>query len=608
MVFARAKRFLLGEPLTAQQDIVESIRKRKAVAILSSDALSSVAYATDAMLAVLVTFSASALMWSIPIAIGIALLLAILVSSYHRVIDAYPTGGGAYAIAKENIGIPAGLVAAAALLIDYVLTVSVSTASGIENLGAAFPVLCEHKELCGALLISALTFVNLRGVRNSYAVFALPTYFFVLSVLALIGVSAWRLSRGEVMQVPPTLSPAFQAVPLILVLRAFASGCSALTGIEAISNNVRVFRSPSVRNAKVTLTWMAVLLAFLFLGVTVLARMYGIVPTQGETIISLLGRAVFGNSIFYYVLQIATALILVVAANTSYSRFPMLASWLAKDRFLPRQMASLGDRLVFSNGIAGLSFASIVLLVLFKGETIHLIPLYAVGVFLSFSLSQVGMIIHHLKGRKPGWQRSLVINSVGACTTGIVLINIAVSKFTHGAWGVILAIPLMALMFRSIHRHYLATGRQLTVVGQQPWAQPQAVKHTVIIPISGIHRGVLAALRYAVSISGDVRACYVETNPAVTATLKAEWEKWARNIPFVVLKSRYRSVLQPLLEYVDDIKETTHDDMVTVLIPEFVTTRWWHRILHNQTAIFLRTALAYREGVVVTSVRYHLKQ
>lgn len=606
-IFTRLKRVLLGEPLSNQMVLHEKISKWKALAVLSSDALSSVAYATEEILIPLAAFSAAAVTWSIPIAIGIGLLLTILTISYRQTIDAYPNGGGAYIVAKENLGTYAGLVAGASLLIDYVLTVAVSVASGVENLSSAFPFLHEHRELVGALIIFLIMVFNLRGVRESASIFAIPTYLFIFSFIAMIGVGAWRLSTGVTSPVAPVFHQTYAAVPLFLILRAFASGCSALTGVEAISNGIPLFRTPGQRNAKITLVWMSVILGSLFLSITFLAHAYGIVPQEGETAVSLLSHAIFGNSAFYYVIQGSTALILVLAANTSYADFPRLSSLLAKDRYLPRQLASVGDRLVFSNGILGLSLSAILLLVLFQGETHLLIPLYAVGVFLSFTLSQGGMVLHHLREREEGWVRSLIFNLAGALTTFVVLVVIAMTKFLLGAWMVILFIPVLVLVFTRIHEHYLAVGRELSLLNEQPPGKLEPVKHTVIVPISGIHRGVIGALRYALSISDDVRACYVEIDAATTERMQVEWKKWAHEIPFVVLKSPYRSVITPLLEYIDDVEATTHGDMITVIIPEFVTSKWRYQILHNQTALLIRTALLFKRGKVVTSVRYHLR-
>lgn len=603
----KLKRLLLGEPLTTQMMHEERIPKWKALAVLSSDALSSVAYATEEILIPLAAFMAAAVAWSMPIAFSIGVLLTILTISYRQTIDAYPNGGGAYIVAKENLGTYAGLTAGAALLIDYVLTVAVSVAAGVENIASAVPFLREHREAVGILVIFVIMILNLRGLRESASIFALPTYLFIASIFVMLLTGGFRILTGEHTQVAPVIHEIYPAIPLILALRAFSSGCSALTGVEAISNGIPIFRDPPQRNAKITMAWMSLILGGFFLGITLLAHVYGIVPHDAETAVSLLARSVFGGTAMYYVVIASTAMILFLAANTSYAGFPRLASLLAKDRYLPRQLTSLGDRLVFSNGIIGLSIAAMTLILLFGGDTHHLIPLYAVGVFLSFTLSQTGMVLHHLRERGNHWRKSLVISGLGAITTLVVLMVIASTKFLAGAWMVVLFIPLLVFMFTRIHRHYVSVGRQLTLSVKE--LQPRhftPLKHTVIVPISGIHRGVIDALRYATSISGDVRACYVDLDPVSTERMQNEWRHWANEIPLVILKSPYRSVIDPLLKYIDDLGHSTSNEMVTIVIPEFVTAHWWHQFLHNQTALLIRTALLFRRGKVVTSVRYHL--
>jgi amino acid transporter len=606
-IFTKLKRIFLGEPLTNQMASHQRIPKWKALAVLSSDALSSVAYATEEILIPLAAFGMAAISWSIPIALAICSLLVIVTISYRQTIDAYPGGGGAYIVAKENLGIYAGLVAGGSLLIDYVLTVAVSIASGVENISSAFPLLLPHKELIAAVIIVIIMLFNLRGIRESASIFAIPTYLFIFSFVVMIGMGIWKVITGSAVPVVAITNEAYTAVPLFLILRAFASGCSALTGVEAISNGIPVFQEPSQKNAKTTMILMSAILGSLFLSITLLSRVYGIVPREGETTVSLLSHAVFGDGFFYYLTQASTALILILAANTSYADFPRLSSLLAKDRFLPRQLASLGDRLVFSNGIIGLSLSAILLIVVFRGDTHQLIPLYAVGVFLSFTLSQSGMVLHHLREREKNWVRSLCFNLLGAITTFVVFLVIASTKFMNGAWMVVVLIPILVFIFNLIHNHYLAVGRELSLIGKMAPEKLEPIKHTVIVPISGIHRGVIDALRYALSISDDVRACYVEIDSATTDRVQSEWKKWAREIPFVVLKSPYRSVISPLLEYLDDIEQTSHRDVITVIIPEFVTVKWWHQVLHNHTAFLIRAALLLKRGKVVTSVRYYLK-
>ncbi|MGH7432002.1 MAG: APC family permease, partial [Candidatus Methylomirabilales bacterium] len=490
------KRFLIGEPKATAQAPHERLSNPVALAVLSSDALSSVAYATEEILLVLVLAGAAALAWTSAIAAAIALLYVIVTMSYRQTIQAYPTGGGAYTVSKENLGIPAGLVAGSALLIDYVLTVSVSVAAGVAAITSAFPDLYEDRVVLGVATVAAIAVVNLRGVRESGRLFAVPTYLFIVSFLGLIVVGMARVLYGEAPMAPPPAPPpgapeaAVAAVTSLLILRAFSSGCVALTGVEAISNGVLVFRKPEAENAKQTMAWMAAIMLTFFIGITFLARQYEVLPREGETVVSQLARTVVGTGPFYYVIQGTTALILLLAANTSFADFPRLSSLLAADRFLPRQFVNRGDRLVFSNGIIILALLASLLLVLFGGDTHALIPLYAVGVFISFTLSQAGMVRHHLHLREPGWRRGALINGTGALTTGIVLTVIAGTKFMHGAWMVVITIPLMVGMFAAIHRHYRQVGEQLRI---KHFAVPDKVTHAVLLLVSDVHMGILNA-------------------------------------------------------------------------------------------------------------------
>jgi len=600
----KLKRFLVGDPLSTEQLHHERIPKWKALAVLSSDALSSVAYATEEVLIPLALFATSAVAWSMPIALCIAALLFVVTMSYRQTIEAYPGGGGAYTVARENLGVNAGLVAGAALLIDYVLTVAVSVSAGVENIASAFPSLLPYKLVLDVLIIVLITLFNLRGVRESATVFAYPTYLFIASFVIMIVTGVVRVATGDIPDTAPIIHESYPVVPMFLLLRAFSSGCTALTGVEAISNGIPIFREPSQRNAKITMAWMSFILGGLFLSMTLLAHLFHVVPKHGETAVSLVARQVFGDNFFYYVVQVSTTLILVLAANTSYADFPRLSSLLAKDRFLPRQLASLGDRLVFSNGIAGLSLAAIFLVLVFGGDTHHLIPLYAVGVFLSFTISQTGMIVHHLKLREPHWKKSLVFNGLGAITTFVVLMVFGATKFMAGAWMVIVMIPMFVFLFRQINRHYLHTASRLIRPKGVAVIQAHRLEHTAIVPVSGVHQGVIDALSYGLSIAEDVRAVYVELSSEATANLKKEWAETASQVPLIVLKSPFRSVIAPVMDYIDKVKSEMVDDVITVIIPEFVTSRWYHQFLHNQTAIILNFALRGRRDVIVTSVRY----
>lgn len=597
------KRFFLGTPIKTAHAIHERVSKVTGLAVFSSDALSSVAYATEEILLVLVAIGAAALQYSIPISIAIVLLLTIVAISYRQTIHAYPSGGGAYIVAKDNLGSYPGLVAAAALLIDYVLTVAVSIAAGVAAITSAIPVLYPHREALGLVFILLVSVANLRGVKESGKVFAGPTYFFIAMMFLLIVVGAVRLVLHGAPP-PPVISAGTGAVSLFLVLRAFASGCTAMTGVEAVSNGVPAFKPPEAKNAAITLSWMAAILVTLFLGITVLGHVFGTLPGQ-ETVVSQIGRAVFGSSILYYLLQASTAAILVLAANTSYADFPRLGSLLARDGYVPRQFSNRGDRLVFSNGILILGLLAGLLIVIFEGETHRLIPLYAVGVFLSFTLSQAGMVKHWLKLRGRSWRRSAIVNGIGAISTGVVLIVVAATKFLLGAWVVILLLPLIVLGFIVIHRHYATIAKQLSLEGVNP-RDIRPRHNTVIILISGIHRPVISALQYAKSLSNDVTAVYVNIDDATTERIKSKWKEWSGGVPLKVLESPYRSITGPLLDYIEKADEERHDDIVTIVLPEFVTARWWHHFLHNQTALLIKGAMLFRKNKVVVSVPFHL--
>jgi amino acid transporter len=612
---------LLGSPLPTAEEAEQRLTKVKALAVFSSDALSSVAYATEEILLVLVLAGTVALGLSLPIALAIAVLLGIVATSYYQTIHGYPSGGGAYIVAYDNLGTWPGLTAAAALLIDYVLTVAVSTTAGVAAMTSALPVLLPFRvELC-LLAILLITWANLRGVKESGTIFAIPTYSFVLIALALVVVGFIRLATGTLGIAPEQAAPipqeGVQALTLFLLLRAFASGCTALTGVEAISNGIPAFRKPEAKNAGRTLIAMAVLLAAMFLGITFLARSLAIVPSEHETVVSQIGRQVFGTGPLYFALQAATALILVLAANTSFADFPRLSAILARDRFLPRQLTNLGDRLVFANGIVTLAVLASVLVIVFGGQTHRLIPLYAVGVFLSFTLSQVGMVRHWHKLGGLNWRWKAAINGLGATATAVVLLVIVITKFIHGAWVVILLIPAFVWMFHTIHRHYVSVAQQLSLEGLKPdkWTGLASRKRMkVLVLISGVHRGTLAALRFARSLSKDVTAVIVDVEPRVTDRVREKWPTWGQAVPLVVLDSPYRSTIGPLLDYLDEVdrKEPERGPAVVVL-PEFVPARWWHELLHNQTARLLKRTLIYRRGKthkdrVIIDVPYHLQR
>jgi amino acid transporter len=600
------KRFVVGEPIPSHLAHHERLSRVTGLAVLSSDPLSSVAYATEEILRVLILVNVSALAFASPIAVIIASILAIVVFSYRQTIHAYPSGGGAYIVARENLGELPALIAASALLIDYILTVAVSIAAGVAALTSAFPQWVDQRVVMALAFVFILTLGNLRGIRESGNIFAAPTYFFILSLLSLIAVGAWR-SLTETVQLDDPAAPMAslgQPLTLFLLLRAFSNGCTAMTGVEAVSNGVPAFRPPEARNAASTMMIMAVLSITMFLGITLLAQTYGILPSEQETVVSQLARGVFGGrGLPYYLVQAATMLILVLAANTAYADFPRLASILARDRYLPRQFMNQGDRLAFSNGILGLSAFAALLLVLFAGDTHALIPLYMIGVFLSFTLSQGGMVMHWRKLRGPGWRTSAAISGVGALVTGVVLMVVAVTKAHEGAWIIMLLIPILVILFRVTKAHYSAVASQLTLTDWQP---EERHNNRVIVPISGVQRAVVSALDYARTLSSDVRAVYIDVDPAVTTQIRNDWDKWGRDVPLVVLTSPFRSLMEPLLEYIEQLESEHPDDYVTVVLPEFVPARWWHHLFHNQRALLIKGALLFKPNTIVTSVPFHL--
>ena len=671
------KRLLVGRALRTEQAVHERLTKKTALAVFSSDALSSTAYATEEILLVLAVAAAftngASFSYVVPVSVGIAVLLGIVATSYRQTIHAYPSGGGAYIVAKENLGTTPGLIAGASLLVDYVLTVSVSIAAGVAAItsaaqGTHYAWLTDHKVILCLIFIAFIAIANLRGVRESGALFATPTYVFVVSFLFMIGFGFFHyFTYGGAAPVPTAedLKTAegykLQPLTLFLLLGAFSNGCAALTGIEAISNGIQAFKKPEAKNAATTLVWMALLLTTMFLGTSVMAYLYHVHPKESETVISQFARIMFTGPFgwFYYVVQAATAAILVLAANTAFADFPRLSSLLARDRFLPRQFANRGDRLVFSNGIIILGIFSGVLVIAFGGDTSRLIPLYAVGVFLSFTLSQSGMVVHWLRERRKlreqrkaaearpeqtaiepeawkqngvqpladmelaneeihrsyfvtdevtapaNWKKSLLINATGAVATFVVLCVFIATKFIHGAWIVVVVIPLLVLLFRAIHKHYVMVAKQLSTDGLAPL---RPMKHTVIVPISGIHRGVVCALQYAQSIASDrVQAVYVDFEEEATASLKDKWERWGAGIQLVVLPSPYRELTRPLVKHIHRLARENSNDMITVVLPEFIPAKWWQHILHNQSSLLLKGSLLFKRGVIVTSVPYHLE-
>ena len=638
----RLRAALIGTPIPTEQAMHERIGRFKALAILSSDALSSVAYGTEASLAVLVAAGAASLGYNLALGAVVVVLLAIVASSYRQTIFHYPNGGGSYVVAKENLNVHFGLVAAAALLIDYVLTVSVSVSAGVDALTSAFPGLAPSAVALGVTLIILMVLVNLRGVRESGAIFAAPTYLFVASFLVMLGLGlAHALTHGGLLQAVPAAPsniPLTAHLSVFLLLTAFASGCSAMTGTEAISNSVPIFQAPQSRNAARTLTTMAALLGVMYGGTTFLAWRFGITPQMNSTptLISQMASLFFTGWLgwFYYVFQFATMLILVLAANTSFAGFPRLSSILARDDYLPHLFTSQGDRLAFSAGIMVLGVLAAVLLVVFNGNTDALINLYSLGVFTAFTLSQSGMVRRWRRTREPGWQRGLAINALGAVATGIVTVVIAVSKFDRGAWVVVVLVPLIYLLFWAIQRHY---ARVRLEVSRVPVRRPEtAARHLVVVPIAGINNLAKRGLAYARSLSPYVLAVYVSTTPEEAAQVRTDWEHLVHDEGFLVtgppaepvdeedaaeggiktcvgpisgpelvlIDSPYRELTTPVIHFIDKLQRSAPDDLITVVLPEFVISNLWEAILHNQTALRLKLALWRRSQIVTANVPY----
>jgi amino acid transporter len=602
------KRLIVGAPIPSHLAHHERFSRVTGLAVLSSDPLSSVAYATEEILRVLTIGGVAALGLVTPIGAVIATMLAIVVFSYRQTIHAYPNGGGAYIVAKDNLGRLPGLIAASALLIDYVLTVSVSIAAGVAAITSALPAFHINRVEMSLAFVLILMLGNLRGVRESGRLFAAPTYFFIVSILSMIAVGAWRYLTGTLVPMEAatvSLAPTHtSALTTFMLLTAFSNGCTAMTGVEAVSNGVPAFRPPESRNASATLVAMAIISITMFMGITLLAHAYGIVPSHSETVVSQIARGTLGGrSILYYAVQAATMLILVLAANTAYADFPRLASIVARDRFLPRQFMNQGDRLAFSNGIVILSVVAAVLLGVFGGDTHALIPLYMIGVFVSFTLSQAGMVVHWRRLKTRGWRTSAAINGFGAVVTGIVLIIVATTKAAEGAWIILLMIPALVFVFEITRRHYDHVASELTLRGWQPEASGS---HVVLVPIGGIQRAVVKALRYARTLSSDVRAVFVEIDPVATSALRQQWAEWGQGTELVVLESPYRSLMEPLLEYIEQVQKADPNGYVTVILPEFVPHRLWQHLLHNQHALLIKGALLFKPNVIVTSVPFHL--
>jgi amino acid transporter len=618
--------WLIGRPLPTADAPHQTIGKLVGLAVFASDALSSTAYATQEILFVLAFAGLGALHHAFPISAAIVVLLAIVTLSYEQVIHAYPNGGGAYVVARDNLGELAALSAGAALLTDYILTVAVSVSSGVAQITSAYPTLFPYRVWISVALVLFVMVINLRGVRESGATFAIPSYFFLGMMALTVGVGFFRYlsgSLGTVVNPPPLEVTAVQALTPFLILRAFSSGTAALTGVEAISNGITAFREPRSRNAGITLLWMGGILGTLFLGITFLAQPIGALPSEEETVISQLARTVFGGQgVLYLGVIAATTLILIMATNTSFAGFPRLSALLGEDGFLPRQLTFRGSRLVYSRGIQALAVIASLLIVLFQASVTALIPLYAIGVFLSFSLAQAGMARRwwksgHLapgqeipgQGRalsyEPRWQLKMIANGFGSVCTSIVMVVFAVTKFHDGAWIVLLLMPCLVIIFAYIHRHYCTLAADLSLEDFGP--PPPITRHRVILPISGVHRGTLAALRYAHTLSADVTAVHISLDPDEAERIRLKWELWGEGVRLVILDSPYRLFLEPLLGYIQDIADQRQpNETITIVVPQFVPRHWWNNLLHTHAALMLRLALLFKPGIVITDVPYQV--
>lgn len=606
---AQWKRWLIGAPLPTERAHEQKLDRVRALAVFASDAISSTAYSIEEILLVLVLAGSTALSYSVPVSAAILVLLWLLVLSYRQTISKYPAGGGAYNVSKDNLGNTAGLVAGASLLVDYTLTVSVSVAAGISAIVSAAPSLAPYRVELNVLAIVVVALMNLRGVRESGSVFAIPPYLFIGSLVLLVIVGGVELILHGAPSVPAQIQHLNATAPLtlFLVLRAFAGGCTALTGVEAVSNGVPSFRSPATTNARATLVALGLVATVLISGLTVLVQAYHIIPdeTGTRTVLSMIAADVFGlGSIMFWIVQVTTMAILVLAANTAFNGFPLLGSLMARDGYLPRQFNHVGDRLVFSNGIIILAGASVVLNILFQGVVTRLIPLYAIGVFLSFTLSQAGMVKRWLTRREEGWREGVVISGLGGIVSAIVLVVFAVTKFALGAWIILILLPALMLILNGIHEHYQSVAEQLSLAGGR--APARLRRNQVIVLVGNLHRGVVRALEYARTLSPDVKAVFVETDPVISERLKTRWAQWGQDIPLEILPSRYRSTTQPLFNYIREHDTGRKDEVMTVVIPEFVPRHWWQQFLHNQTALSLKAALLFRRNTIVVSVPFHL--
>ncbi len=615
-LYSLIKRIFIGPPISTEHAMHERLTNVKALAVLSSDALSSVAYATEEILRILVLAGAAALWWAMPLAGAVILLMIIVVASYRQTIAAYPRGGGTYIVAKDNLGQLPGLAAASSILIGYILTVAVSVAAGVAALYSLYPTIREYRvEVCIALVVF-ITVANLRGLREAGNIFAVPTYVFIFSILAMIAYGLLRqfLNIGGPLDYQPPSATlltdaqaSLQGVSILLLLRAFTQGSAALTGVEAIADGVPAFKPPEAANARRTLLYMGAISITMFAGITYLATYLNVLPSEDETVVSQIARTVFGTNAFWYVIQIATALILVLAANTAFADFPRLSYFLARDRFMPHQFSFRGDRLAFSWGIVTLAALACILIMAFDGETSALIPLYAIGVFSAFTFSQSGMVVRWWRTRPPGWQRNLLLNAIGAATTLMVFLVATLTKLDKGTWLVIVLIPFQIGIFLAIHRHYRRVADEVAAA-EVP--RRKEYKHTFVVPVSSLSSVSISALDYARSLSSNVTAVHIVEgeDPEEAEHFNREWRQHMgdTDINLVIIKSPYRSLIGPLLSYIDALDRQYTDDTITIVLPEFLPAKWWEYLLHNQSALRLKAALLFRPNTVVADVPFHL--
>jgi amino acid transporter len=607
--------FLIGRPISSEREEHERLTKLKALAIFSSDNISSSAYATEEMMRILVFAGIGALSLTLPLTMAIIVVLAIVATSYRQTIRAYPNGASAYLVASDTLGTAPGLVAAAALLIDYVLTVAVSISAGVAAITSIFPQAYPERVLIAVAAVVILSLGNLRGIRESGSIFMAPTYLYIVAVAGLIGMGLAQFVAGDLGAYPVPAewpeewaSEGVQPLALFLVLRAFSSGAVALTGTEAISDGVPAFKPPEWRNARTTLTWAAAIFGSLFLGISFLSSTVGIVPDPSEqqTVLSQLTRHVAGDGFYLYLVQFATALLLLLAANTSFADFPRLSSFLARDEFMPRQFAFRGERLAFTTGILALAGFAIVLLVAFSASVTALIPLYTLGVFLAFTLSQGGMVVRWWRRQEPGWRRGIAINGAGAVTTGVVALIVVASKFTSGAWMVVVAIPVLVSMLFAIRGHYRSVAGHLALA-QVPAEARTAVQPIVIVPIARLDEPARQAIAFANSISNEATAVHVTNDADAADDLRSDWPNWSGNAELVVIESPYRALVGPLLAYLDVVQHRNPGRPVLVVLSEFVPRHWWENLLHNQTALRLKLRLFGRPNTIVADVPYRIR-